>query len=380
MGRKTHPPIRTDADALLAAVWASPHEDLPRLVYADYIEERGEAARAEFIRLQIAREAAEAAGDDVSDGAWRREAELLASHRREWVGPNRGVRGRGDRDDFLRGFPARIETYTEGNVLARRGGRRSPRLRLKWTRPGGLALLLGTPAVRSAGELTLEPKRQWGAGEFAALAGPDRPDSITGLTIHGVPDGSAVRDWFAGLSLAKLHRLRLPGSQWRSRYVLDGLEVAPVAARLTDLDLRAVYLDGANARWLASTRAFPRLRVLRTRFAGPAVSPLIDLIASPIAAGLRDFQVPVPYHQSDAAHHTVAATPWPALKILRMSGRGLTLGATRALAQSAHLTGLRELHITFPRRTPEARMLKAAFGDRLRPADFWQNFRPTPPG
>lgn len=47
---------RPDHDALLAAVVADPDADLPRLVYADYLEEAGDeadAARAEFIRLPM---------------------------------------------------------------------------------------------------------------------------------------------------------------------------------------------------------------------------------------------------------------------------------------------------------------------------------------
>ena len=45
----------TDADALLRSVLAHPADDLPRLVYADYLDETGDpiqASRAEFIRVQ----------------------------------------------------------------------------------------------------------------------------------------------------------------------------------------------------------------------------------------------------------------------------------------------------------------------------------------
>jgi uncharacterized protein (TIGR02996 family) len=41
-----------DRDALLRAIVAAPDDDAPRLVYADWLDEHGEAARAEFIRLQ----------------------------------------------------------------------------------------------------------------------------------------------------------------------------------------------------------------------------------------------------------------------------------------------------------------------------------------
>ena len=43
----------TTQDALLAAVLANPADDLPRLVYADYLEENGDPERAEFIRVQV---------------------------------------------------------------------------------------------------------------------------------------------------------------------------------------------------------------------------------------------------------------------------------------------------------------------------------------
>jgi uncharacterized protein (TIGR02996 family) len=43
----------TDGDDLFAAVLASPDEDLPRLVYADWLDENGQPERAEFIRVQI---------------------------------------------------------------------------------------------------------------------------------------------------------------------------------------------------------------------------------------------------------------------------------------------------------------------------------------
>jgi uncharacterized protein (TIGR02996 family) len=43
---------RNEAAGFLRAVVARPDDDLPRLIYADWLDERGEAVRAEFIRLQ----------------------------------------------------------------------------------------------------------------------------------------------------------------------------------------------------------------------------------------------------------------------------------------------------------------------------------------
>src|SRR5438094_4748150 len=44
----------SDADALLDAIFDNPDDDTPRLVYADWLQEHGQANYAEFIRLQCA--------------------------------------------------------------------------------------------------------------------------------------------------------------------------------------------------------------------------------------------------------------------------------------------------------------------------------------
>src|SRR5262245_28522095 len=46
--------MTADGSALLRAVIENPDDDAPRLVYADWLDEHGDAAWAEFIRLQIA--------------------------------------------------------------------------------------------------------------------------------------------------------------------------------------------------------------------------------------------------------------------------------------------------------------------------------------
>ena len=42
----------TERDALLAAILSPPKDDTPRMIYADWLEDRGEVERAEFIRVQ----------------------------------------------------------------------------------------------------------------------------------------------------------------------------------------------------------------------------------------------------------------------------------------------------------------------------------------
>jgi uncharacterized protein (TIGR02996 family) len=76
--------------ALWAAIRAHPDEDTPRLVFADWLQEHGDEARAEFIRLQcqIAR-----LPDDhktrrkVRPGLEHRERVLSTANREHWAEP-----------------------------------------------------------------------------------------------------------------------------------------------------------------------------------------------------------------------------------------------------------------------------------------------------
>jgi len=69
----------TDGEAdLLAAIYASPDDDAPRLVYADYLQQRDDP-RGEFIALQLSKSL------DV-DGRKRLRA-LYAKHKLRWFGP-----------------------------------------------------------------------------------------------------------------------------------------------------------------------------------------------------------------------------------------------------------------------------------------------------
>jgi uncharacterized protein (TIGR02996 family) len=45
--------MHPEADALLDAIWDSPGDDTPRLVYADWLQEHGQEDYAQFIRLSI---------------------------------------------------------------------------------------------------------------------------------------------------------------------------------------------------------------------------------------------------------------------------------------------------------------------------------------
>src|SRR3954453_18261421 len=71
--------------AFLRGIGGEPDDDTPRLVYADWLDEHGEADRAEFIRVQC--ELARWVPDLGRRGSLKaRASELLAAHRQEWLG------------------------------------------------------------------------------------------------------------------------------------------------------------------------------------------------------------------------------------------------------------------------------------------------------
>jgi uncharacterized protein (TIGR02996 family) len=69
--------------AFLQDVIAHPNDDAPRLVFADWLDERGESARAEFIRLQCER-ARLPLEDEKQSPLQARELRLLAAHSTSW--------------------------------------------------------------------------------------------------------------------------------------------------------------------------------------------------------------------------------------------------------------------------------------------------------
>jgi uncharacterized protein (TIGR02996 family) len=93
----------SDGDALLAAIIANPDDDTPRLIYADWLDENGQAERAEFIRVQcrMARATEFSWEDDRRLG----ELEMIA-HREKWLEPMPDVPSA--QWDFVRGMPERL--------------------------------------------------------------------------------------------------------------------------------------------------------------------------------------------------------------------------------------------------------------------------------
>ena len=102
------------ARGFLESILAHPDDDAARLVFADWLEEQGDGARAEFIRVQLER--ASLPEWDARQVPLRlRERVLLDQHGPRWKGELPGIEGV-NWEEFRRGFVA-TATFTSFAVL-----------------------------------------------------------------------------------------------------------------------------------------------------------------------------------------------------------------------------------------------------------------------
>lgn len=97
--------MHSEQAALWETIRENPHDDAPRLIYSDWMEEHDDPERAEFIRRQIADERSLAEGS--RDEAFRRNRaranQLFQTNRHRWWTPLHQFL---DHTEFRRGFPS----------------------------------------------------------------------------------------------------------------------------------------------------------------------------------------------------------------------------------------------------------------------------------
>lgn len=291
----------TDEPALLAAIRAYPDDDTPRLVYADWLQERGDADRAEFIRLQCA--AARLPASDKERKKKEKAAEsLLRKHRDAWFGklwkpfhhPTKPAVGHLHID---RGFVTSLKGEVDDVLsLADDIARLAPCLRRIAVRcvENDLGKLLDQPFVRHAAELrfeTLEPESVavllnhpgWGPldvlelgfqlddadftlaglGEAPLVTAARRLDVQYGYFIDdatGEPDDDAAQ----APSLREMRRLRISrlrgfGFHGMSAESADAVAAWPGFKRLDTLDLGICNVEDATAVALLTAPTLPHL-------------------------------------------------------------------------------------------------------------------------
>jgi uncharacterized protein (TIGR02996 family) len=105
----------TPEAGFLQDICENPDDDLPRLVYADWLEDNGDPDRAEFIRVQVRR--ARLGEDPAAGPLVRRAAGLLQEHWDEWVRPLARLLAK-PREGWLRGdyHPEALYKFRRGFI------------------------------------------------------------------------------------------------------------------------------------------------------------------------------------------------------------------------------------------------------------------------
>jgi uncharacterized protein (TIGR02996 family) len=75
----------TERESLVAAIAARPNNEDVRRVFADWLDDHGENARADFVRVSV-EVARKRPGSPPRAELLDRAAELLAAHEADWLG------------------------------------------------------------------------------------------------------------------------------------------------------------------------------------------------------------------------------------------------------------------------------------------------------
>jgi uncharacterized protein (TIGR02996 family) len=253
-----------DEDAFLRAIIERPDDDLPRLVYADYLDERDDP-RGEFIRVEC--ELARIAPDDPRRAAlYRRDLELIRMYKDRWAGllpkltPHRGV----SYWDFRRGL---IEVLTiDAPVLVGAAAADVARMPILSLRVQDLTDSLahqvgGHPALRGVRELDLQSRRE---GDVRDLR-----------TMRDMPLGRGILRIVDSDRLRRVTSLRIRGEL--SDDVLTALLRSRRIAQLTNLDLSQNAITDRGADALVRARNLDNIRsisLLTNRFTEQGASAL----------------------------------------------------------------------------------------------------------
>jgi uncharacterized protein (TIGR02996 family) len=302
-----------EESAFLDRVCADPDDDAPRLILADWLDERGDP-RGEFIRVQVA--LARLPADDARAAGLRdREATLLARYHAQWSEPLKGIAGWAE---FRRGF---VETV---NIETRTFLRRADDL-------------LRLAPVRHVRLLDV-------GSSLPRLADCPQLGRLSALTIYAQHiDERLTRVLAESPHLDGLRALNIGRNRVGDRGA-ERLAWSPRFRNLTELDLSDNALGDTGLAAVAESSNLGRLETLELRRNEVSRIGLGYLCASPALTRVR--------HLGLALNYVGAPHEWTprqggacALESLDLSENGLTGDATEVITSLPGLGQLARLNL-----------------------------------
>jgi uncharacterized protein (TIGR02996 family) len=349
----------------LDTIIAHPHDDSPRLVYADWLEEQGECDRAEFIRLQI--QLAHFGDDPWPPELETRAKSLWEEHRGEWrkreLPRRKDVRwpewngmvwefaGYHWHDGYWRGFPVAVQVK-DGETLAKKGANifRVPAIRcLQFKEWRNLSQAADSPWLANLDYLDIN----------YCHAG----DEELSVLVHSP-------------YLAQVRALGL-GNNYLSVTAMRALANSPVLANVNSLDVRANPIQAAGMEVLGnSVHKLPRVTRLNLVKCELGDDGLHELLVSPLMKQLKMIYMGQ-NEFTDRGFRELAESPVVAgLERLEIGFHrtGVTEAAGEALLESPYLHKIKMLDARWCYCPSELReRLMQRYGSRLQFDPFWDD-------
>ncbi len=252
--------------SLLAAVIASPDDDAPRLVYADFLESKGATHDAEIVRRQLALSAGDPYGFDALF-ALARDLDVVSGRRSERPRPSLPAGLEWPPFSFERGFPSRL-LVRDLDALLSHGERiaaETPLTSLEIDMRAGPSLerLARTPWLRRIRRVRFSLGRS-GRDRLAPLLASPHVGALRELELafEGV-DGSGVSALIESELARRLERLALDSDFFVERgEPLRSAFRAPEPLGWRALSLRGNRIEASLLATLAAQVALPRLEIL----------------------------------------------------------------------------------------------------------------------
>jgi uncharacterized protein (TIGR02996 family) len=255
------------SEQFLTAIQAAPDDDAPRLVYADWLQRRGDV-RGEFIAIQCTLAAtAEDPDDDARADLQARQWQLFDAHAPTWLA-ELGLEG--EEGVFRRGFVEEVNV-SDARLQAvheQLGQRAVVRSLWIFPRPDGSSLghvssraLFSWPWLRLLRELNLA-ENYLGFEAVQMLAGSPHLANLEKLDLESnYVWTEGARAIAASPYFTKLRSLRL-GHNTIEAPGVDAIARSPALVNLTSLELEDNILADVGARVLAGARHLTKLREL----------------------------------------------------------------------------------------------------------------------
>lgn len=336
----------SDRDALLAAIRAQPDEDTPRLIFADWLDENDQPARAAFVRAQVELARTPPWEPFAVRCRWRAPEIVSGKPFRRELPPDNGLMVSWPDEPFRRGFgwALNVRVINLWSELAEPLFDREP--------IGRVAFWTGT------------------LDNWTRIAASECVRNFREVELHASPIEPmlALRDKPAACGVTDIYFRRASGAGIPE--VIEDLCLAPLGHTVRGLHFKVGYeslnelIDSINTRGPLERLSFAVMGItadhVRRLFTGPAASALTEFhlrneplgeggakaLADGIPETLRDLTLAGVGIQANGLEALARCDRLTELRRLNLSTNPLTPRATRVLSLSHALAGLRSLDLS----------------------------------